>query len=811
MFLHNLILSFRALWKNKFHTVLNILGLSIGISACLVIYLIVDHELSFNQHIPERERIFRIHSKFTGSFSGINRGTFTGTAPFVRDNFKGVESVTLFVIFGSNVEVPKAEGNFKSQDRQRAVIASTNFFEVFGGYEWIAGSPAVLSKPSQVVITNSQAKRYFGTDDPNVVLGNHIIYRDSLHTTVGGIIADPGVNTDLAFTEFISWPTIEASWLKNDSGLKENSWSSISSATQVFVRMLPGTSESELRAQLPLLSKAFSENSTWKATNEFGVQPLNDLHYNAELGIFDFSGAPAHLPTLMTMIGVGLTLLIIAAINFINLSTAQSVARAREVGVRKVMGSTRLKLIFQFLTEGMTLTLISVLLSLPLTLIALNLFSEFIPSDVSLNVSGILPFILGVTVFIGVFASAYPAFVLSSFMPALALKNQSSLNNQSRSAFLRKALIVFQFASAQILIIGSLVIGSQIQFLLNKDLGFNKEAVVYFDTPYWEKNNRSALLKNDLLQLPQVKEVALSDDPPSSNGWSSTSVSYKNSAEEVSVTTYLKFGDTDYIDFYNIRILAGRNLSESDTVKEAVINETLMKKLGIASAREAIGEVINFGDTPIAIVGVVADFHTQSLHRTIEPVMMANRLNTFRCLNVRFSADNNTGERLSQSLASVETVWKKYYPDQKFTYTFLEDTIRNYYLTEQRTAKLSATATALAIFISCLGLFGLASFTTNQRTKEIGIRKVLGASVKEIVMLLSRDFLVLVAIAFIIAIPLAWQAAEQWLTGFSYRTNISAWLFAATGILAAVLAFITVSFQTTHAARKNPVETLRNE
>lgn len=803
-------IALRTLWRNKFHAAINVTGLAIGVSACLVIYLIVNFELSFNKGIADYDRIYRIHSKFTGTFSGLNRGAPTAVAPYVKDNFKGVENVTLFFCYGSKLEVPTATET-KKFDRQKTVaLAGPDYFQVFNSYEWIVGSPEVLTKPHQVVLVESQAKKYFGEVNVETLLGKEIIYRDSLVTHVAGILRDLPFNTDLEFTDFISTATIEASWIKRNFQL--NDWASTNSSTQVFVKAAPGTKQTVLEEQLPQLSKNYAEKSSWDAVNTFNVQPLSELHYNPETGIFDNSREPAHMPTLLTLIGVAVLLLVIGAINFINLETAQAVRRAKEVGVRKVLGSTRTRLVFQFLCEGLLLTLVAIVLALPLAEFSLSYFSEFIPEGVSFNIIEFIPFLIFVVLFIGILASAYPAFVLSSFLPALALKNQAHISSsQSSPVFLRKALIVFQFTFAQVLIIGTLMVGWQIRFLLNKDLGFKKDAVVYFDAPWWEESEKTALLKNEIESIAEITDFSLSEAPPSYNGWSSSSVKYNNGKEDVSINAFRKFGDSNYLNFYGITLLAGRNLEPSDTAREFIINETLLKQLGFTSPQQALGEVIDYSDRKLPIVGVVKDFHIQSLHNKVEPVMMANALNDFSCFNLRLATAHTSGDNLKASLDKIENAWKKIYPDVPFKYQFLDDTIKNFYKTEQRTSKMARTAMGLAIFISCLGLFGLASYSATQRTKEIGIRKVLGASVKQIVFLLSKDFILLVVIAFVLAAPLAWMGVNRWLEGFSYRTELSAWMFVATGLLAVLVAFITVSYQTFYAANRNPTESLRSE
>lgn len=800
---HYFTLAFRNLWRKKIHASINIIGLATGVGACLVIYLIVTFELSFNKDIPGYNNIYRIHSQFTGSFTGLNRGAPTAVAPFINENFKGMEATALFFGFASKVQIPTST-ELKDMERQQWVcLADSGYFNVFDFYSWLAGSIKELSKPNTVVLTKSQAKKYFGDVPLESMLGKEVIYRDSLSTHVVGVVDDPAFHTDLEFTDFISATTLESSWIKNSFSL--NDWNSTNSSTQVFIKTQESLSHVDVLAQLPLLAEKYNEVNDW-ATNNFNAQPLSDLHFNPETGIFDSSRDAAHRPTLITLSFVAILLLVIGAINFINLETAQAVRRAKEVGVRKVLGSARSRLIMQFLCESILLTALSLLIALPLAEGGLIFFDEFVPKGIELNVFQILPFLAAILLFVGVFAGAYPAFVLSSFLPVQALKNSTYASGNSHASFLRKALIVFQFSFAQVLILVTLVIGWQIRYVLNKDLGFTTDAVIYFHTPWNDKIDKTQSLKNQLATLREVRDVSMSGSPPSANGWSSQSVKYKGE-EEIKFDAFRKFGDTRYLEFYNIQLLAGRNLLPSDTVKELIINETMMREMGIESPDKAIGETIEMGG-PLPVVGVVKDFHTKTLRKKIEPVMIANEENNFTCVNVKIA---QTNEGMQVSLDKIKQTWARIYPDVPFEYEFLDETIFNFYKTERRTSKLANTATGMAIFISCLGLFGLASFTTTQRAKEIGIRKILGATVNQLTFLLTKEFLLFVLIAFIIASPVAWYASNQWLADYTYRTEVSWWMFICTGVAAVIIAFATVSFQTIKAANRNPVNSLRSE
>ncbi|HET9053467.1 MAG TPA: FtsX-like permease family protein, partial [Cyclobacteriaceae bacterium] len=563
--------------------------------------------------------------------------------------------------------------------------------------------------------------------------------------------------------------------------------------------------------QFSLLRERYKEKSTWDVENTFHAQPLSDLHYNSETGIFDYSRSPAHLPTLTILIVVAALLLIIGAINFINLETAQAVRRAKEVGIRKTLGSSRIALISQFLYQSFIITVLAIIIALPLTELALNVFSDFVPAGVTLSLRQVTPFLIGITLIIGVLAGMYPAFIMSSFLPALALKNQvHATSGTSRSAFLRKSLIVFQFAIAQVLIIFTLAVGWQISYMLNKDIGFKKDAVVYVYTPWHEKASKIGVFKNELAGLTEITDMCLSDAPPSENGWSSSTIEYKPlKGEVVKANAFRKFGEPNYLEFYNMRVIGGRNLRPTDSLREFVINKTLMTQLGFDKPEEALGQEINYNKRNYPIVGVVEDFHIQSLHKKVEPVIIGNDVG-FNCFNIRFSTVNGSGD-FKAGITKIEEAWKKVYPNEKFEHHFLDETLKNFYESEQRTAKLIKTAMFMAIFISCLGLFGLASFTTTQRMKEISIRKVLGSSVSGIVVMLSKDFIFLILFAFVLASPIGWFAVNRWLQGFAYHMDLNAWLFIITVVAGVIIAFITVGYQTLRAANSNPVNSLRNE
>ncbi|GHM98889.1 ABC transporter permease [Cytophagales bacterium WSM2-2] len=801
------IIAWRSLVNNKLHSVINVFGLTVGISSCLVIFLIVQFELSFNKQVPDAERIFRVHSTQVGQYPYATRGIEISVRTMIKEQLTGLENAVAMSTYSAKVRVPENKTDFESEN---IAITEPDYFKLIQGYEWIEGDPQrSLAEPMQVVLTSEKAKKYFGTDDMKAVIGREIHYEDSLILFVSGIVKPLRYRTDFEFTDFISLATVKKSFLKTIFDVNGTS-----SGNLLFIKTSAATDISSIETQLQKISERYDETIKKEdGKTVHRLQPLHDLHYNSELGTFDSGRSPAHKGTLTTLSVVAIFLLLIAAINFINLETAQAARRAREVGVRKVLGSTRGQLTWHFLVQSIFLSAVAVILAIPLAQMGLIFFSDFIPSGVALDFTepALVLFFAGIILIVGILAGAYPAFVLSSFLPALALKNQAYVNSaNTRTAYLRKGLIVFQFGFAQLLIIGTMVIISQINFMLNKDLGFKKDAIIYLSTPRKDVDDKKMTLKGELSQLPGVSELSLCSAPPSAQEYRSAFLVYKNGKEEIKTESYFKFGDEKYMPLYEIELIAGRNLLPSDAKQGVVINEAFVKELGL-SASEAIGKELWQNKKAYSIVGVAKNFHTASLHDHIKPVMILENPDLMRRFSIKLMTNGDGSEKFQESISKIEATWKKIYPDLEFKYEFVNDTIKRFYETEQRMSKLTATAMTIAIIICCLGLFGLVSFTAIQRTKEIGIRKVLGATVSSIVLLLSTDFLKLVLLAFVIASPVAYYGSLKFLEDYAFRFEFGWQLFALAGFASLVLAFVTVSYHAAKSATGNPVTSLRSE
>ena len=822
MLRNNLKIALRHLWKYPAFSSINVLGLAIGISACLVIYLLVQFELSYDTVHADRARIYRVVSHISITGETVKNSGVSGALPTaVKQEVTGLVSVASFHTFWvQQILVPDKEEKLKklnikpttfNSEDLTYVITEPSYFDIFK-YEWLVGSPKTsLTEPYKVVLSEKQAQKYFGYLKPTAYLGKTLTYIDhwdTLTVTVSGVIRDQRQNTDFHFTDFISLATAQNQKWQDRLGLKD--WSSTNSSSQLFVKLAPGTTSNQVVQQFPALVKKYIIKNDKNAKRAFLLQPLADVHFNADYG-GDFVRV-AHLPTLYALMGIAAFLLLIAGINFINLATAQSVQRAKEIGVRKVLGSSQISLISQFLSETLILTLAAVLLAVLLTNPILMGFASFLPPGIHLPVFNpmIWLFLAGLTLTTTLLAGFYPALVLSGMQPIKSLKGQFSATT-SRKAYFRKILIVFQFTISQVFILGTLVVGAQINFMRNQDMGFRQDAIVTFRTYWLDESGKKFVLLNKIRQMPQVEGVSLSYATPAQGGYSTTDLKFNNGKKEIALNVHRKSGDENFIKLYGIPLLAGRNVHSSDTLRELLINQTCAQALGFKQAREAVGQFVTLADKKVPIVGVVADFHVQSLHTAIQPAFIGSENENANTISLKLATHGKPATEVKAIMAKIEKEFKNLYPDQQFDYAFFDETIAHFYDNEQKIATIVRLATGLAIFIACLGLLGLVAFTVTQRTKEIGIRKVLGASVSSIVSLLSQDFLKLVLLANVIAWPLAGWAMHRWLQDFAYRTPLSWWLFALAGISAVLIALVAVSFQAIKAAVANPVKSLRTE
>ena len=809
--------AFRGFLRNKSFTLINIIGLAIGISAALVIFLIVKHDFSYEKFQKDGDRIFRINAEFDFEGQiGRNAGVPIPMGKAVGEEVRGIEVSSFFQtrMHDKRIGIPGAgkDKPFFFRNENNVVFADKDYFKLIP-YQWLSGSPEIaLEEPYRSVITESRAKLFFAGIPLDEIPGKEIIVNDTIRTTISGIVKDIKENTDFTFNVFVSRKTFEIVFLSpEDFG----AWDNINSETQVFIKLAEGTKPGDVSAQINALYHSHrTPDPADRTKTTFLLQPLSDIHFNPSYDNFD--QRIAHRPTLYGLLAIAVFLLLLGCINFINLTTAQSTQRAKEIGIRKTIGSSRKQLVLQFLSETFLLTFIATLLSVLITPLLLHAFSDFIPDDLNYNILQPIPllFLFALTFCISILSGFYPALVLSTYRPVSVLKNQSAKDTGAgRNVRVRKILSVSQFVIAQVFIIVTFLVSKQIRYALNKDLGFKKDAIVYFQPNQSRMQpNHTEVLAQKIKAIPDVQMVSLSYGPPSYRGGWITTAHLKEAKDETPVMVSVKLGDPDYLNLYKIKLLAGNNLRESDTINGLLINETYMRQMGFKNPTDALGKIISWNtenETPV--VGVVADFHEKSMHESIKPCIIAHWKNHERLINIALRSQDPEKRTWQKAIEKIGFAWKGLYPDDEIQVEFLDEQIAKLYEAEQNISTLLMWASGLAIVISCLGLLGLIIYITNQRTKEIGIRKVIGASISQIISLLSKDFLQLIVIAFLIAVPIAWYSGRKWLENFAYRTELSWWVFIAGGCVMIAMALLVLVTRTFKVASANPVNSLRTE
>jgi len=805
-------IAWRNFWQHKLFSLINVVGLSVGISAALVIYLIVSYDFTFDNFHKGGDRIYRVVTNLNYSgeaffISGVN-------APLpniVPAEVTGLEaSAPCYEYSGWTITIPgKTTSKFKGHGG--VAFADQRYLNLFN-YQWLAGSAkASLNAPRQLVLTSEQAKKYFPSLAYDQMIGRQVIYNDTVKTTVTGVVKEFEGNTDLTFTEFISYSTIPTLF---DMRNELTEWGGMTSASMFFVKLARGSKPGDIEKQLNAeLTKHTPKHPEYKGKNTtlLHLQPLNDVHFNSNYGAIN--NPAANKTTLYGLMVIGAFLLILGCINFINLTTAQASQRAKEIGIRKTLGSSKAQLIFQFLSETFLVTLVAVVAAACLAPVIIKLFSGFISPAIKAdfpNRPDLLLFLLGLAIVVSFLSGFYPALVLSRYKPVSVLKKQAFADSgKTRNAWLRKSLTVSQFIIAQFFIMATILVSKQIYYAIHTDLGFKKDAIIYINTPWKDKvPGHRQIFFSKIKALTQVEMASVGQDVPSSDEAGSSSFTYNDGKKEITTQLQTKTGDENYIKVYRIKLLAGRDISVADTASRGIlINSTYAHLLGFKNVHDAVGKFL--GKTQV--VGVMADFHQASLHAPIKPLGLEYANKYCGTIHIALKPQTAGGNEWKLAIAAIGKSWKELYPDQDFDYTFFDEHIANLYTSEQHTSTLLTWATGLSILISCLGLLGLAMYTTTRRTKEIGVRKVLGATVAQIIKLLSTELVLLVLLAFVIVTPLAWLAMNKWMQNFADKTTISWWIFALSGAGMLLMALLTLSFQTIKAAIANPVNSLRSE
>jgi len=817
MIKHYLKISFRNLWKYKSFSAINIAGLAIGMAACLLILQYVSFKLSFDQFHKNANNIYRVVNDRYQQGRLIQHGTITYSAvgKAMNDDYEEVVQNARIEPWGEVI----LTYNDKKIAEDQILYADSNFLSMFD-FPLLAGDKrSVLKEPYTMIISQGLVEKIFDYKghDYNQFLGKALVYgTDSMLYKIEGICKNVPENSHLQFRMLVSYKTLAS------SGWKESDYDFTDSDFWHYVQLKPGTDYKVFNAKLDAFSQKHFEGSKVSGSDEkFYLQPLSKAHLYSD---FEYEiGKTGSATVVWALLIIALFIITIAWINYINLATARSVERAKEVGIRKVVGCERRQLIIQFLSESAIVNMVSIVLAILLVLLLQPAFNNLLKYQLSLsylltkglNGYSILIGLLSIII-AGIFVSGlYPAFVLSSFKPIAVLKGKFS--SSQKGIFFRKVLVIGQFAVTIALIIGSLVVMKQIRYMNHKELGFNMDQMLIVKPPIltnWDSTFISKVnsFKEELKQLSQVKGAATSWSVPGGDIGRSFNVRQADSATTNKFTTRHTGVDYDFINVYGIKLLAGRNFTLADhnadwnKLHNALINRSAAKLLGFASPEAAIGKTIISGEKKWDVIGVVEDYHQKSLRYPLEPIRFMPAYSTNSAISVKINPSD-----ISQTIAVIKQKYEAFFPGNLFDYYFLDERFNKQYENEQLFKKAFGIFAGLAIFVACLGLLGLTMFATIQRTKEIGVRKVLGASVSNIVVLLSKNFLKLVLLSTIVAFPLAWWAMHLWLEDFAYRVNIGWWVFILAGAAALLVALATISFQAIKAAIANPVKSLRTE
>lgn len=782
-------IAFRNLLKSKTFSTINVLGLALGMACSLMIMLWIRDERAVDSFHANKDQLYRIYMR--EHFSGKVQAVIWTPGPLAEELKKSVPEIEMSTPFSWTIQQTFSVGN--KIHKQATNWGSADFFKMFS-YKFLQGTPeGALRDKSNIVISRNMAEAFFGS--PEAAMGKAIRYDNRKEMTVSGVFENIGTNSSLQFDCLMTW----------DAYVDDNNWATHWGNTDpvTFFKLRKDADPAKVEAKMLHLLDKTNRDGDKPYKTQLAMQPFHEYYLNSNIKDAKMDGGRIEYVRLFSFVAV--FILLIACINFMNLATARSSRRAKEVGVRKVVGAMRSMLAGQFMGEALLIATLSAIMAVLLVTLLLPAFNNLTGKQMALPFSEPVfwAVICGLLVVTGLLAGSYPAFFLSSLNPVRILKG--ALKFDSSSVWVRQGLVVFQFGLSVILIVGMIIIYQQVGFVQNKNLGFDRENLVYFPIE-GDLFSKFDLLKEQLTHVAGIKQVTHMTANPASNGNGTDGITWpgSNPTEQVRFTP-VGVG-YDFTKTMNLKMADGRDFSKDFPTDSSgvLVNQTAVKVMGL---KNPIGREIKWGQSKVRIVGVLKDFHFESLHKAIRPLIayMGARQPQGSVV-IRIQAG-----KTPETLAAIEQICKKFNPNVPFTYAFTDQEYARQYQSEQIVGKLAGYFAFLAIFISCLGLFGLAAFTAEQRTKEIGVRKVLGASVAGIVGLLSKDFLKLVVMAIVLASPIAWYIMKHWLQGFAYQINIEWWMFALAGLIAVLIAVFTISFQSVRAAMVNPVRSLKSE
>ena len=798
-------IAWRNLLRNKLRTSIHILGLSIGIAICFLIFNVVTHSYSFDKFHPDRDRIFRVNTLTDWGDGGSypNSGTPGPLYEVIKDEVAGIEEKgKLYTMYNTLVALPTTDKVFGRSNE--VTFSDPGFFKIFPR-KWLAGNPeTALLQPASVVISESSLHKYFPGSDASDVLGQELMFvdSDSIYAKVTGVIADYTENTDFIFNDFISLSTISTQEQIEWYGLHD--WTSVNSSSQLFIKLAQGVSPKSVdEAFKPLIAKNMEANDDGKYTTSFFTEPLSELHFQPNYGSSHVSKT-----FLKGLIFIGLIILVLATLNFVNLETAQAISRSKEVGIRKTIGGTRFQLISQFLAETFLIILLSSILALCLVEGLKVLFKTYLPQNFTVEYFSLfnILFYTAFPVLLTLITGIYPALILSNYDPQRALKGEMVRNGKfSLGVFLRKNLTVIQLSSSIAFIILVLVLNYQLIYVTSQPLGFDKEAVLYARLPFMSDPDKMVQLQDYFNQEAMVQGASLSGTLVSSTSLWTSDVKIPVDTTQKEMYIQVMNVDSAFVKVNGIPLLAGTDAI--DRTDEIIVNEQFVKEAGFASVEEAVGLVVTFSEEQVKIIGVVADFHSRTLREKIRPLLFTYNPEYFQSVNVKLNSDQN----LAAAKERLEQIYLTVYPYEEVSFNFLDAQIDRFYQEDVKIKNVLSFACGLAILISCLGLFGLSSFTIAQRTKEISIRKVLGATLQQILFLISKEYMILVGVSFLIAVFPAYYFLNDWLNGFNTRVDMPYLIFVAAGLGVMAICLLIVGIHSYVASQTNPAKVLKSE